>query len=340
MRPMKNSTTARMRLAAASVTTVLALGALSACGSSAEGGSDGDGGPLSRSANIDAPSDPGSGYDQTARALEKALTDEDLTGRVQVTNTPGAGGTVALSQYVQGDDPSDLMIGGLSLVGAVITNKSDVKLSDATPIARLIGEYEVIVVPGDSEFDTLKDFLDAVAKDPGANPIAIGNQGGVDHMWGGTLVKQAGVEPTDVNFVTFDGGAEVTTALLGDQVSAGISGYAEFAQQIEAGELKPLAVSSPEPLEIAPDVPTVGDAGYPDAELVNWRGIFAPPGISDEDRQSLSDTFAELNDSEAWAEQRDTNGWSDQFLDSDEFTEQLSTEETDAQKLLEELGLA
>jgi putative tricarboxylic transport membrane protein len=336
---MKNSTTARMRLAAASVTTVLALGGLSACGSSSDSDSAGDG-PLSKSANIDAPSDPGSGYDQTARAIEKALTDEDLAGRVQVTNTPGAGGTVALSQYVQGDDPSDLMIGGLSLVGAVITNKSDVKLSAATPIARLIGEYEVIVVPGDSEFDNLKDFLDAVAEDPGANPIAIGNQGGVDHMWGGTLVKEAGVEPTDVNFVTFDGGAEVTTALLGNQVSAGISGYAEFAQQIEAGELKPLAVSSPEPLEIAPDVPTVGDAGYPDAELVNWRGIFAPPGISDEDRKSLSDTFAELNDSTAWSDLREENGWSDQFLDSDDFTEQLSTEETDAQTLLEEVGLA
>lgn len=337
---MKNSTTARMRLAAASVTSVLALGALSACGSSADGGSSGGDGPISRSGSIDVPSDPGGGYDQTARALQKALTDEDLAGRIEVTNTPGAGGTVALSQYVDSDDPSDLMVAGLSLVGAVITNKSDAKLSDVTPIARLIGEYEVLVVPKDSPYDTLEDYLAAVAEDPGANPIAIGNQGGVDHMWGGTLVKLAGVEPTDVNFVTFDGGAEVTTALLGDQVSSGISGYAEFAQQIEAGELKPLAVSSPEPLEVAPDVPTVADAGYPDAELVNWRGIFAPPGISDEDRQSLSDTFAELNDTEAWTEARETNGWSDEFLATDEFAEQLETEEADAQKLLEELGLA
>lgn len=336
---MKTSMTPGRRLTVASAAAAIALAGLSACGSSSGSGGD-DSDPLKSGAKIDAPSDPGSGYDQTARALEKAMTDEKLAGRVQVSNTPGAGGTVALSKFLQGDDPSDLMIGGLSLVGAVITNKAEDKLSDATPIARLIGEYEVIVVPGDSEFDTLEDFLTAVADDPGANPIAIGNQGGVDHMWGGTLVKEAGVEPTDVNFVTFDGGAEVTAALLGDQVTAGISGYAEFAQQIEAGELKPLAVSSPEPLEIAPDVPTIGDAGYPEAELVNWRGIFAPPGISDEARQSLSDTFAELNDTDAWAEQRDTNGWSDQFLDSDEFAEQLKTEETNAQTLLEELGLA
>lgn len=335
---MNTSTRGAKRLVIAGLASLACIASLGACGSDESGSAGGD--PLSKGASIDAPSDPGSGYDQTARALEKALTDEDLAGRVQVTNSPGAGGTVALSQFLQGDDPSELMVGGLSLVGAVITNKAEDKLTDATPVARLIGEYEVIVVPGDSEFDTLEDFLAAVADDPGANPIAIGNQGGVDHMWGGMLVKEAGVEPTDVNFVTFDGGAEVTAALLGSQVSAGISGYAEFAQQIDAGELKPLAVSSPEPLEVNEDVPTIGDAGYPDAELVNWRGIFAPPGISDEDRQSLSDTFAELSDSETWAETRETNGWSDQFLDSDEFTEQLKTDETDAQTLLEELGLA
>lgn len=335
---MKTTTRGTTRLAAAGLTTLACFASLAACGSDDTASAGGD--PLSQGASIDAPSDPGSGYDQTARALEQALTEEDLAGRVQVTNSPGAGGTVALSQFVQGDDPSELMVGGLSLVGAVITNKAEDKLTDATPVARLIGEYEVIVVPADSEFDTLEDFLAAVAKDPGANPVAIGNQGGVDHMWGGMLVKEAGVEPTDVNFVTFDGGAEVTAALLGSQVAAGISGYAEFAQQIDAGELKPLAVSAPEPLEVNPDVPTIGDAGYPDAELVNWRGIFAPPGISDEDREALSDTFAELSDSETWAETRDTNGWSDQFLDSDEFTEQLKTDETDAQTLLEELGLA
>lgn len=337
---MNTSTGGRKRLALITAAAMVVLGGVSACGSSSSSTSSSGDNPLSRKASIDAPSDPGSGYDQTARALEQALTDEDLAGRVQVTNSPGAGGTVALSQFVQKTDPSDLMVGGLSLVGAVVTNKSGDKLSDATPLARLIGEYEVIVVPADSEYDTLKDFLTALKASPGDNPIAIGNQGGVDHMWGGMLAEEAGVDPTKASFVTFDGGAEVTTALLGDQVAAGISGYAEFAEQIKAGKLKPLAVSSPKPLEVNADVPTVSDAGYPDAVFVNWRGIFAPPGISAKDRQALSDTFAELNDSASWAKVRETNGWSDQFLDSDKFTEQLKTDETDAQTLLQELGLA
>jgi putative tricarboxylic transport membrane protein len=333
---MNKSTRRRLALVAS---TMVATSALTAC-NSADAPSEGGDSPLGGGGTIIAPSDPGSGYDQTARALEQALTGEDLAGRVQVTDSPGAGGTVALSQFVQGSDPSELLVGGLSLVGAVITNKSDTKLSEATPVARLIGEYEVIVVPAESPFETLEDFLAALKANPGDNPIAIGNQGGVDHMWGGVLAQGAGVEPVDANYVTFDGGAEVTAALLGNQVAAGISGYAEFAQQIEAGELKPLAVSSDEPLEVAPDVPTVVDAGYPDAVLVNWRGIFAPPGISDEDRQALSDTFEELNDSESWSEIRDTNGWSDQFLDTDGFAKELTTQEADAQTLLQDLGLA
>ncbi|MGY0390680.1 Bug family tripartite tricarboxylate transporter substrate binding protein [Nocardioides sp. WG-D5] len=312
--------------------------ALTACGTA--GTAKPAAGPLAKGASIVVPSDPGGGYDQTARAMEKVLVDEDLAKRVQVTNIPGAGGTVALSQYVQGSDARDLMVAGKALVGAVLTNKADNKLSEATPIARLIGEYEVVVVPADSGFETLEDFLTALEADPGKNPIAIGNQGGVDHQWGGILAQEVGVKPADVNFVTYDGGAEVTTALLGGRVAAGISGYAEFAEQVEAGKLKVLASSSDTPLEVNPDIPTITDAGYPDAVFVNWRGIFAPPGISESDRKALDEAFKTMNDSEAWAEVRETNGWTDEYLGTDEFEAQLEKDEAEAETQLKELGLA
>jgi len=335
---MYTSSRIRRRTARAAVAAVAAL-ALAACGSSS-GGDAGGGDVLQRGVTIDAPSGPGSGYDQTARALEQILTDEGLANRVEVKNTEGAGGTIALSQFVQKSGTKDLMVGGLSLVGAVITNSSKSTLSDLTPIARLIGEYEVIVVPAESPYETLEEFLTALKTNPGKNPIAIGNQGGVDHMWGGTLVQAAGIAPTDVNFVTYSGGGEALVALLGNQVSAGISGYGEFGDQIEAGKLRVLAVSSEEPIDIAPDAPTVVDAGYPDAVLVNWRGIFAPPGISDADRQALSDAFADLTQTEGWKSVLKTNGWSNEYLDSDAFTTELETVQTATQKILKDLGLA
>ena len=322
--------------------SVLAVGlAITGCSGSGGGGSTGDTASdiLRRGASIDAPSGPGSGYDQTARAIEQTLTSEDLVSRVQVTNVEGAGGTVALADFVTKTDPSEWMIGGLSLVGASITNDAPNTLSELTPVARLIGEYDVIVVPAASPYETLQDFFDALAEDPGSNPIAIGNQGGYDHMWGGMLAQDAGLEPTDVNFVTFDGGGEALIALLGNQVAAGISGYGEFADSIETGDLRVLATASAEPLEVAPDAPTIADAGYPDSVMVNWRGVFAPPGISEEDLATLEEVFADMVASETWKEILETNGWSDEFLDSEGFGAALEESETETQQLLEDLGL-
>lgn len=327
------------RVAFAMVAAAALLGTTACSSGGAGSGSGGDAAPTIQRLSIDAPSGPGSGYDQTARAVEQVLTGEKMVNRVQVTNTEGAGGTVALAEFVTKTDPDELMIGGLSLVGATITNDAPNTLSELTPVARLIGEYDVIVVPASSPYETLQDFLDALAEDPGSNPIAIGNQGGYDHMWGGLLAQDAGLEATDVSFVTFSGGGEALVALLGNQVAAGISGYGEFADSIENGDLRILATASAEPLDVAPDAPTIADAGYPDSALVNWRGIFAPPGISEDDLANLEALYADMVKTDAWQEILTTNGWSDEYLDSEEFTSQLEEEQTNTEQLLKDLGL-
>ena len=102
---------------------------------------------------IMAPAAPGGGWDQTARSLQEAMTAEGISGNVQVVNVPGAGGTIGLAQFAQeaNGDPTRLMVGGYVMVGAILTNKSPVTLDAVTPIARLTGEYEVIVVPAASD---------------------------------------------------------------------------------------------------------------------------------------------------------------------------------------------
>ncbi|MFK0007823.1 Bug family tripartite tricarboxylate transporter substrate binding protein [Paenarthrobacter sp. NPDC090520] len=337
---MKISSLRRGRLVAAAAAALAATVSITACGPAATNPNAASNSSVAKEITIDAPSGPGSGYDQTARALEKALKGEKLSNKIEVRNTQGAGGTVALSQFVQKSGTKDLMLGGLSLVGATITNSAPNKLTDLTPVSRLIGEYEVIVVPADSPYKTLKEFLTALKANPGANPIAIGNQGGVDHIWGGTLVKDAGVKPADVNFVTFSGGGEALVALLGNKVAAGIAGYNEFGDQVDAGKLRILAVSSDKPIDVAPNAPTITDAGYPDAVLVNWRGIFAPPGVSDADRKALSDVFAKLVETETWKETVKTNGWSDEYLDSDKFKADLESQQAKTHDILTTLGLA
>src|SRR5829696_8144893 len=101
---------------------------------------------------IIAPANPGGGWDQTARAMQAALQADGLAPGAQVVNIGGAGGTIGLVQFVTSKKKKGdaILVGGLVMVGAILTNKSPVSLADVTPLARLTGEYELVVVPADS----------------------------------------------------------------------------------------------------------------------------------------------------------------------------------------------
>ncbi len=196
---------------------------------------------------IIAPANPGGGWDQTARSLQTVMQQEGISGNVQVQNVPGAGGTIGLAQFAsqQKGNPNALIVGGYVMVGAILTNKSPVTLKDVTPIARLTGEYEAVVVPAASEIKTMGDLVEALKKDPGAVSWAGGSAGGTDHIAVGLIAKAAGVDPTKINYIAYSGGGEALAAILGSQVTAGVSGYGEFESQIKAGTLRLLAVSGP-----------------------------------------------------------------------------------------------
>lgn len=158
------------------------------------------------------------------------LQAEGISPAVQVNNVAGAGGTVGLAQFVSlaADDPSQLIVGGYVMVGAILTNGSPVSMADVTPIARLTDEADAIVVPVDSPIKTIKDLVEMMKADPGAVNWAGGSAGGVDHITVGLLAKAAGVDPIKINYVAFSGGGEALAAILGNQVSAGISGVGEL----------------------------------------------------------------------------------------------------------------
>ncbi len=198
--------------------------------------------------SIMAPAAPGGGWDQTARTMQTLMQQEGISGNVQVTNVPGAGGTIGLAQFVNQakGDPEDLIVGGYVMVGAILTNHSPVDLSMVTPIARLTGEQEAIVVPASSDIQTLDDLVAKLKADPGAVSWGGGSAGGADHILAGLVAKAVGVDPTKVNYIAFSGGGEALAAILGGQVTVGVSGLGEFESQIEAGQLRLLAVSGEE----------------------------------------------------------------------------------------------
>ena len=289
---------------------------------------------------IMAPASPGGGWDQTARAMQATMTAAKVAGDVEVVNVTGAGGTIGLAQFVSRDkgDASKLMVGGYVMVGAILTNNSPVTLDQVTPIARLTGEYEAIVVPAASPFKTIADFAAAMKADPGAVAIAGGSAGGTDHITAGLVAKAAGVDPKTINYIAFSGGGEALAAMLGGRVTAGISGYGEFEGQIKSGDLRALALSSPERLA-GVDVPTLKEQGI-DVEVVNWRGIFAGPNIAAEDKAKLAAAIEKTGKSPEWAEVLKARGWSDYYANSDEFTAFVASENTRVHDVLKSIGLA
>lgn len=288
---------------------------------------------------IMAPASPGGGWDQTARTMQEVLQSEGIAGSVQVQNVPGAGGTVGLAQFASSTagDPSQLIVGGYVMVGAILTNASPVSLADVTPIARLTGEAVAIVVPAASPIQDIKGLVDAMAADPGAVSWAGGSAGGVDHITVGLLAKAGGVDPTKINYIAFSGGGEALAALLGNQVTAGISGLGEFLPQVEAGTLRLLAVSSGERIE-GVDAPTLKEAGY-DVEVQNWRMVAAAPGLSDEQKAQVSADIEALAKSEGWQKALADKGWADTYLSGADFEAQLAKDIAATEGILRDIGL-
>jgi putative tricarboxylic transport membrane protein len=286
-----------------------------------------------------APAAPGGGWDQTARSVAQGLIEAELAKSVQVTNVPGAGGTIGIAQFVNGakGDPTQLMASGYVMVGAIILNKSPVTLDQVTPIARLTGEWQAIAVPAASPIKSMKELGEQIKADPAKVTWAGGSAGGPDHILAALITKNVGADPSKTNYIAFSGGGESLGALLGGKVTAGINSLGEFMSQVQAGKLRLLAVSSPSRLPDA-DAPTLKESGI-DLELSNWRMIVAPPGISADDRARLTKMFEDLAKSEAWKKILATRGWQDIFLTGPALDEFVKTEQARTRDVLTSVGL-
>jgi putative tricarboxylic transport membrane protein len=275
---------------------------------------------------IIAPAAPGGGWDQLAREMEREIERQTLAATVQVENVPGAAGTIGLAQLISGrrGDGGVLLVNGLVMLGAILWNQSPVSIAQATAIARLTGEYEIVAVPAASPHRDMQSLVRALRDNPAAVSWGGGSAGGTDHILAGLIVAAAGVDPRRTNYIAFAGGGEAVTALIGGQVTAGISGYSEFAQHIESGRLRAIGISAPRRV---PDinVPSLIEQGL-DVDLENWRAVVAPPGLSDNQRRALTTVVERMAQSESWRATLAKRGWTDSYLAGPPFDQFLESE--------------
>jgi putative tricarboxylic transport membrane protein len=303
-------------------------------------GASAQGKPLFDSISMFVPAAPGGGWDGTARALEAAAKSAGLVGSFQFENVGGAGGMVGLPRFVnqKKGQGNAMLVGGSVMVGAAITNKSPVTMKDVVPLARLTEEAGVIVVPANGKIQNWNDFAAAIKANPKAVSVAGGSAGGTDHQLLGLVIKALGRSAREAAYVAFAGGGPANAAILGAQVSAGISGYSEFQEHIESGRMKAIAVSGTKRIP-GVNVPTLIDLGV-NVTAANWRGVFGAPGISAEQRGRLQDLLRQIHASAGWKDVLDKRKWTDVFLAGPGFEQEIAKSIREAEEVLKDLGLA
>jgi putative tricarboxylic transport membrane protein len=272
------------------------------------------------------PANPGGGWDTTGRALGKALQDSGVASSVTYENKGGAAGIIGLAQYANATkgDGNSLMVMGAVMLGGIITGKPPVSLDKVTPIARLTSEYNVFVVPANSPLKTMKDVVEQLKKDPGSVKWGGGSRGSTEHIAAAMLAREVGVDAAKINYVPFRGGGEAVAAILGGNVTVGGSGYSEFQQYIETGKMRPIAVTSGKRLK-GINIPTMIEQGY-NIEIGNWRGVYAPAGLSVAQRKNLTDMVLKATKSKSWAESLEKNNWTSAWMANPAFDDFVDSE--------------
>jgi putative tricarboxylic transport membrane protein len=230
-----------------------------------------------------------------------------------------------------------MLVMGFALVGGVQSTKVAFRNSDVVGAARLMGEYEVVVVPADSPYKTLKDLANDMKAKKTALPIAGGNLGGIDHYTAVQMYEALGLTIKDLNYIVYSGGAQVTAALLNGTAKAGISGWAEFSAQVKAGTLRVLGISSAKRVT-GIEAPTFTEQGVKVVSL-NWRGLMLPKGTSVADRNLVIRALDVARNGNAWKETLKANIWSNNWMAGDMYQNWLVQEEAKIKTLYTELGL-
>ena len=282
---------------------------------------------------------PGGGFDQTGRGLGKAMVEAGVAKSVQFENKGGAGGTIGLAQFVNSakGDGNAMIVTGAVMVGAIVQNKPPMTLAQATPIARLFYEYNVFVVPAASPIKTMKDVIEMLKKDPGSVKWGGGSRGSVDHISVAQIAKDAGVDPTKINYVPFQGGGEASAAILGGHVTVGTSGWNEMAQFVKSGKMRAIAVTAGARLtDVA--VPTLKEQGI-NVEIGNWRGVYGAAGITDVQKKALIDAVVAATKQKSWNDALASNDWFPAVLTGDEFSKFVDTDHKRIEDSMRAVGL-
>ncbi|MGR3579415.1 MAG: Bug family tripartite tricarboxylate transporter substrate binding protein [Sagittula sp.] len=292
-----------------------------------------------------APANPGGGWDFTCRQVGKSLQDLGLIENTMlVVNLAGGGGGVAYAEVVnKRNDSNDLIVAASSATatrlaqGAYPGNTMD----QVRWLASVGADYGVIAVAADSEIDTLPALLDQIKANPTTISVAGGSAvGGWDHLKVLIAANAYGIDDVrSIKYIAFDGGGEAVTQLLAGSVQAFTGDISEAKGFVDSGDIKVIAVLAPERLggEFS-EMPTAKEQGV-DAIGANWRGFYAPGGMSDEAYDAWVSKIGELYASDEWKAVMETNGLAPLDLQGADFQAFVEESVAKIQSISKEIGI-
>jgi len=291
-----------------------------------------------------APANPGGGWDFTCRQIGKILFDiGQVDAPVQVTNLAGAGGGLAFSTVVnERNDDADLIVAASSATTTRLAqNAYGGATADQVRFVGAIGaDPGVIVVAADSPYQSLNELIDAIIADPSSVAFAGGSAvGGFDHLKPLQVLTAAGfTDITAVRYIGVDGGADAITQTVGGFTQAMTGDMSEVVGFLDSGDIRVLAVLTEARVPGFEDIPTAMEQGY-DVVAVNWRGLYVPKGISDEDFNLWAERLQAVADSAEWQQAMTDNGLAPFTKVGDDFQSWIDSVVASTEELSREIGV-
>ena len=286
------------------------------------------------------PAGPGGGLDGTAREVGRVLVELGLVDHVSLENVSGGGGGRAMAYFLEnaGRFDAPLLVNSTPLVVRSLQGLFPYSFRDLTPVAALVADYGVFVVRADDSRTTWQAVVDQLRQDASALTVGGGSaRGSLDHIVLAMAAKQANVDPRDVRYLPYDGGGKAMLALLGGEVDLLSTGLGETMAFIDAGEVRVLAITSSRRIAAVDYVPTLTELGYP-LVFANWRGVFGPPGMSDEARGAHVERLRSMRESAGWRATLERRGWDSLDAAGASFDAFLTAQEVALEEIMEELG--
>ena len=291
-----------------------------------------------------APANPGGGWDFTCRQIGKILYDIGSVDQpVQVTNMAGGGGGLAFNHVVsERNDDNDLIIAASSATTTRLAQNAYAGMTaDQVRFVGAIGiDPGVIAVAADSPYQSLKDLVDAALADPSSVAFAGGSAvGGFDHLKPLMILKEAGLDDiTQVKYIGVDGGADAVTQTVGGFTQAMTGDISEIVGFIASGDVRALAVLTEDRVPGFEDIPTAKEQGY-NVVAGNWRGLYVPRGISDQDFNTWAGRLQDVAESDEWKQAMADNGLAPFTMVGDDFQGYVDGLVADIRQMSKDIGV-